>query len=234
MRYRYFWSFALILFAIIASAQDSKGLKSPSTKATSNEKQELGGINLDFKNPKNLKLLINLRNAAILDLTAALEKNDVNAGEHDDFVEFAAKMLGELRSDDQASLKSLCRNVKLRSMTRSNNGPLDGFVAAESLVKIGGPNVVEAIFDELRGALDYQTLITFAFVLHSLDTQEVTNTRLTRAIDQETKHPLFPSGPDREYLSNLKQLEKWVEQRGFFEDLANWPSTVMRKPRTEK
>lgn len=210
-----------ICFFGVSYAQENKGSKSSDDDSV---QKKTAGTAFDFRNSKDVRLLIGLREIAIKDLVNQLEQKAGKKGEADDFSLFAAEKLGELRADDPDTLKVLCKNVMLRDIVVNHNSPLDGLAAARALVRIGSPKVATVIFEELRGAQKPAALLAFAAVLNSLDGAEVTCLRVKRAIEQETKHPRFPSGVDQDYVQNLKQIEEWLSQPKFFDNVDNWPS----------
>lgn len=135
----------------------------------------------------------------------------------------AAKMLGKLHAGDSDAPRLLVRNILLESIDRGEPGPLDGLVAAQALVRIGGKNVIEELLNGLENSLSRRELLIYVNVFHDLEGQEFAVVRIQFELDKLAKKKVL-SEELQQKKRNLSQLKTWLCDPDFLKKAENDPS----------
>lgn len=166
-----------------------------------------------------------VRNLAATEATRVLEKRRRGefTDEHDEPAR-AVEVLWMLRCADQKALVALCDNITMESITAGEAIPLDGFLAANALIAIGGPRVREAVLDSIHKQLDRKGLLIRAHVLAKLDPASIAREHLRLALeDQEHREKINAIAVNETYKSNLRLMDEWLNDPQFLADIKNWP-----------
>ena len=134
----------------------------------------------------------------------------------------AARLLGVIRSEDSTAIKVLSENLDLYEPGAAEpTQPLDGFVAAQALVQIGGVRAFAGMFGATKGPLDRKQLLIRAHILKQIDEPKIVDWRLERAISEA------PTAIDQaKYPANLAEIRKLLSSADFAKDRNNWPSMI--------
>lgn len=134
----------------------------------------------------------------------------------------AARLLGAIRSEDFTALKVLSQNLDLyEAIAGEPAQPLDGFVAAQAVVQIGGLRAFAGVLWSLKRPLNRKDLLIRAHILSQFDEPKIMNWRL--------EHPVSTANTDTDPATcraNFEEVRKLVSSPDLVKDRSNWPSLI--------
>jgi len=133
----------------------------------------------------------------------------------------AANLLGRLRATDQNAVNLLCQNLTLRPDRYYPPHPLNGYMAAEALIDIGGPRVACKVIEYLKEPRTETELLLCAQVLHKNDEREITFERMRLASEQARAE--MTRDAHEGFERNLSLMRKYLNEPRFGKDAGYLP-----------
>ncbi len=133
----------------------------------------------------------------------------------------AARLLGSLRASDKETVDLLCRNLTLRPTFYSTPHWMNGFVAVEALIQIGGPQVANSVIDLLKDDRTENEIKLCAQILYRNDELDITFHRM-RLVQERTKQTMNQDDHSR-FVRNLAKVTEMLAAPDFVKDKRNLP-----------
>jgi hypothetical protein len=128
----------------------------------------------------------------------------------------AARLLVRLRPTDSEAILLLASNLTLHPEPYTGPHWLNGYVAVEALIEIGGPKVAREILTYMREPRSTKELLLCAQVLYRNDDLPITFERM-RLAGERARQDADLEQPEV-FLRNLAQVKEWLSDPGFAED----------------
>lgn len=221
------WRALILLFVFNVLANDV--ITSTSKVATAQEREPIRrgdeeGRNIEFSIESEMTAprLRQFREVAIFESIRTLERfRDSEASDTDNLrASEAARILGDLRTDEPLAIGVLLQNLTLHARLYPATHWLNGYVAAESLVKIGGPKVASAVLEYLKEPRDRLEVLLCAHVLFHNDDLPITLERI-RLAEQRLRSEAEQEVAQDEtgaFQRNLALVKEWLNDPRFGKD----------------
>lgn len=220
-----------LLFLILLGVVANSGACSPRSSSTSlpnrDESLQTGDIDnspADKPSDSQYGIAIQTRNRTIKEAVAILVAHAEGKPVDDDSVSRSARVLGELRADNESAVQSLITNLDYEPAESFVGAPhpLECLEAAQALREIGGKKVIHGLIQSLRKNTTAKERLIIAHLLAMEYSAELAALRVRLEIDAERKRRPI----DHDFINRLEAVKVLLDQPGALNNPTNWPSTA--------
>lgn len=170
--------------------------------------------------------IIATRRAGIVAAIEILEQRVPSADDQTKYVN-AALFLGAVRaSDNPEATAVLLKNITLWDARYAQKGPLNGFVAANVIVRLGS-EALPQVFDYVSEYRSKDEKIILANIMIGICGSDEAVLRIRREIKRLDS---ADQATNKAKLTNLKSIETWVAKPDALEQSENWPLRKHSEP----
>ena len=203
-----------LLLAVVPSIETVGQGPLPSVSPPSETPQQADRITFSIDDWKGIERNRRWQEVAVLEAQRILASR--LKGELDDpggwRTDRAVRLLGTLRASDQDIPDLLCKHLTVRPEVTGTHWT-DVFQSAMALIRIGGPNVANAVINHLKQPRSETELLLCGQILHRNDAHEITFARFEMAM-AEAKPKMKPEAYEV-FARNLAQIKEWLSDPNY-------------------